>query len=198
MLIAMCGIDGSGKTTQGKLLLNYYNELGIKAAFVKQHTKEYYTNRDMNNYLYNKNYRTEATTKEMAFLSAYDRFKQYNNEIRPRLEDGFIVIVDRYIYSAYAYSMARGLELPWLLRINKIVPNPDVTIYLDVDVNEAQKRIRNREQLSVEEMNKTFQRRARSYYLSEVWGKGNNYFVVDGSGEIVDVHRQILKRLIAK
>lgn len=195
MMIAMCGIDGSGKTTQGKLLYDYYKKMGYKVKFIKQHTEDYYMNNDLKNYLYKEEYRTELVTKRIAVLSANDRVKQYNKTIKSKLDEGHIVIVDRYVYSAYAYSMARGLDLQWLMDINKFVPVPDITICIDVPVIEAQRRIKNRKSLSIEENNKIFLQLVRKNYLSQEWGENKAYFIVNGVGSLLDVHKNILNKV---
>jgi dTMP kinase len=179
MLIALCGIDGAGKTSQVKRLYDYFNENNKKVICCKQHTDEYYASSKLNNFLYKEN-RTIESTVEMAYIASMDRLKQYENVILPNLYVYDVVIVDRYVFSTYAYYIARGMEISDLLKMNSKLPLPDLTFYLDVTSEEAQKRITGRKILTQEEMNINFLKKVRDNYIRQQWGENKSYYIING------------------
>lgn len=193
MLVALCGIDGAGKTTQGKLLYDYYKNQGRNVYLVKQHTPEYYVNKDMNKYLHERSDRTKENLKKLALYSANDRLEQYNSNIQWMLDIGAVVIVDRYVFSSYVYFMARGMDLEWLIQINKELPKPDITICLDVTIEEARRRLSTRNHLTVEEKDFYFLNTIRNYYISQPWGKSEQYFVLNGIGNTEYINKSIIE-----
>ncbi|MEM2129568.1 MAG: dTMP kinase, partial [Candidatus Bathyarchaeia archaeon] len=75
-----------------------------------------------------------------ALLFAADRADHVENEIKPLLSEGKIIVSDRYVYSSLAYQGATGLSLDWIKEINKHVLQPDLSIYIDVSVETLMKR----------------------------------------------------------
>jgi dTMP kinase len=192
MLIALCGIDGAGKTSQAEMLYNYFNENNKKVTCCKQHTDEYYASSKLNNFLYHEN-RTNESVVEMAYIASMDRLKQYQNVILPKLYVYDVVIVDRYVFSTYAYYIARGMEISDLLKMNSKLPFPDITFYLDVTSEEAQKRMAGRKKLTQEEMNINFLRKVRDNYIKQQWGENKNYHIINGMDSPQTVMNNILK-----
>lgn len=191
MLIAICGIDGAGKTTHANMLVKRFKIKGYKAVYMRQHTSDYYTNSKLNKMLFD-SCRETGFLEELAKYSAFDRMKQLNNNIIPQLEAGKIVVLDRYVFSSYSYYKSRGLNLNWLMKINSIML-PDITICLDIPINEARKRINRRKKITVEEKNDSFLQNIRYNYLNQIWGKTPNYCIIDSSKDIEKVHDGICK-----
>lgn len=79
--------------------------------------------------------------KEMAILSSEDRNKQIAKNVIPKFRDGTIVVIDRYVYSYYAYYETRGLELEWLRAVYGDTLLPDLTIYLDASIHTVRDRL---------------------------------------------------------
>ena len=196
MLIAICGIDGSGKTTQIEMLKNYLETSQRKKVIVtKQPTDFYrsykrfrqYVNREEekngNNVLY-----------ELALLSATDKLKHYDEEIFPN-PDHFI-ISDRYVFSAYAYFLARGItDIKWLKEINKHLPLPDVTIYIDVMPQTAYNRIimRDGQYTKKEETDLAMLESVRNNFIVQPWGENPNYHIIYAEKKTkFDVHKDII------
>ena len=67
-----------------------------------------------------------------ALLFAADRIEHINNEVKPALDEGKLVICDRYIYSSLAYQGSAGLSLDWIKTINARALKPDFSIFIDV------------------------------------------------------------------
>jgi thymidylate kinase len=92
--------------------------------------------------------------------------------------------------------MARGLNIAELLAMNKQLPLPDITFYLDVSGEEAVKRMTFRERLTQEEKNLNFLNCVRYNFLEQKWGKNENYFIMDGMDLPGKVSENIIKKLV--
>jgi dTMP kinase len=155
------GLDGSGKSTQARLLaerlqktrkvlLTVEPSQGRIGTFIRQ------------SYLYGEN---RLSSVVEALLFAADRVDHVQNEIVPALETGDVVISDRYVYSSLAYQGAAGLSLEWIEKVNSHALRPDIALFLDVDLGTVMKRLKPRK--SVMENLET-QERVRGYYLDLV------------------------------
>jgi dTMP kinase len=111
-------------------------------------------------------------------------------EIKSWINDGYIVIADRYVPSGLVYGLANGLELEWMLNLEKGLPTPDLIIVVDVSVNIAFNRETSRD---VYERNKPFLTRVRKEYLrlAQIF----NWAVVDGGGVKYEVSNQIWEQV---
>jgi dTMP kinase len=161
IFIVIEGLDGSGKTTQAKFLakklektykviLTAEPSLGKIGSFIREDC------------LYeDKRLPTEAE----ALLFAADRIEHMHNEVKPALEDGKIVICDRYIYSSLAYQGNAGLSLDWIKTINARALQPDFSIFIDVAPEKVIERLQRKK--SVMETLE-IQQRVREVYLKYV------------------------------
>jgi len=136
--ICIEGLDGSGKTTQAKLLAqklrNSHNAVytaepsqGKIGAFIR------------NSYLYGEK-RLSCTIE--ALLFAADRVEHVETEVLPALHQGKLVISDRYLYSSLAYQGAAGLSLEWIEKINEHALRPDLAVFIDVDPKTVMNRLK--------------------------------------------------------
>ena len=126
--VVLDGIDGSGTTTHAKLLKDWL----IHNGYVVMLTQEP-TDREIGKMI-RKNIRTTKTSAELdALLFAADRLDHVENVIKPSLTTKKVVISDRYVESAIAYQTVAGLEMGWVLELNKFIINPDLTIILDIE-----------------------------------------------------------------
>ena len=130
--------------------------------------------------------RTTVDTETLALLFAADRRDHVEQLIQPMLDDGYIVISDRYRLSSYAYQIEGcdgGLE--WLREINKHSITPDLTIIIDVDVgtfHQRRKQSRVTKELPEE---KDFLTKARQNFLDiaeQLQSEGQNITIVNGEG----------------
>jgi dTMP kinase len=127
LFVVLEGIDGSGKTTISKMLVDRLNRLGFKAEYTFEPTDSEIVEVIRGKY---SEYR-DAYIDALTF--ALDRLLHLKRKVIPLLRDGFIVVSDRYMYSSVAYQAASGAPIEWVLLVNKYALKPDVTIYLDVD-----------------------------------------------------------------
>ena len=127
ILIAVEGLDGSGKSTQAKLLLNWIRALGLpvhhtewnSSPFIKAATRE------------GKN---SKRLKPMTFhlIHAADFADRWAQQIEPMLEIGGIVICDRYKFTAMARDGARDVSNDIIEENYSFAPEPDLTIFFDI------------------------------------------------------------------
>ena len=182
-LVAFCGLDGSGKTTQLDLVAQDLRE-HFPVSVVRPVTRAYRDDPTVTAYLDGllppEEMRDAAI--EMIMFAATDGFRQMRTVILPQLQAGAVVLCDRYVYSVYARAIARGLDdLYWLGQLYRYLPEPDLTLYFDVRPEEALRRIRARggtprwEELDMDRMGTV-----RSVFLDQPWGRRDNYRIIDG------------------
>lgn len=159
--IVIEGLDGSGKTTQAKLLT---------AKLSRSHNAVYTAEPShgkigvfiRNRCLYSEK-RLSSTTE--ALLFAADRIEHVENEIKPALANEKLVVCDRYVYSSLAYQGSANLSVDWIAEINKHALKPDLAIFIDVTPEKVLQRLHRRR--SVMENLET-QQKVRNVYLQFV------------------------------
>ena len=104
-------------------------------------------------------------TAAEALLFAADRIEHVENEIKPALAEGKLVICDRYIYSSLAYQGSAGLSLAWIKKINFHALKPDFAIFIDVSPERVLERLQRKK--SVMETLE-IQQKVREVYLKFV------------------------------
>jgi len=130
LFIVLDGIDGSGTSTHSKLLAGFLSLNGLK-TYITQEPSSNEIGKLLRIYL--KDERIPASTD--ALLFAADRVLHYKNEIKKKLEEGYIVISDRYLESSIAYQSSQSDEITieWIENLNLFAGEPDLTIILDID-----------------------------------------------------------------
>jgi dTMP kinase len=163
--IVIEGLDGSGKTTQARIL----------AARLRRSHNALYTQEPSHGkigtfirerILYGEK-RFPITVE--ALLFAADRIEHVQNEVLPALAEGRLVVSDRYIYSSLAYQGSAGLSLEWIETVNQHALKPDLALFIDVYPEAVQARLKSRK--SVMENLET-QQKVREIY-SKFVEKGN-------------------------
>ena len=76
-----------------------------------------------------------------SLLYAADFADRLENQIIPALKAGFIVLLDRYYYTALARDVVRGQDIEWVKNLYEFAPEPDLVFYLDMPVDILLKRI---------------------------------------------------------
>lgn len=136
LLIVMEGTDGSGKSTQIGRLKRWIEDQSYGVLVSEWKTSKFIA--DAINDAKERNL-LNATT--FSLLYAADFADRFENIILPALKAGFVVILDRYIYTAYARDVVRGHDIEWVKNLYEYAPEPDMIFYLDVPVEILLKRI---------------------------------------------------------
>lgn len=184
VFICIEGLDASGKTTQARLLVEELNRRGFEAVYTTEPSRGE-TGRFIRKRVLQREGRVPSVVE--ALLFAVDRIDHVEREIKPALEEGKIVVSDRYLYSSLAYQGAVGLDLNWIREINRLVLVPDLAIYIDVPPETVFERIR-RKRTVMEDLQT--QKKVREVYLGLV--KAGTLVYVDGNRPAVEVSKDIL------
>lgn len=136
LLIVIEGTDGSGKSTQIERLKRWIEDQSYGVMVSEWKTSKFIA--DAINDAKERNL-LNATT--FSLLYAADFADRLENIILPALKAGFVVILDRYVYTAYARDVVRGHNIEWLKNLYDYAPEPDMVFYLDVPVEILLKRI---------------------------------------------------------
>ena len=138
VLVNLEGIDGCGKSTQSKLLLEKLEGEGEKIIILKEPTKRPHGQKlwDM---LHGKR---KATNEEILELFVLDRKQHVEEKIEPALDSGAVVLMDRYYYSSMAYQVAGGIDVEEIREKHEFAPKPDVVLIFDLPVSVALERVK--------------------------------------------------------
>ena len=189
IFIVFEGIDGSGKSTQSKMLKKHLEKKSYK-TFLTQEPSNSAIGKLIKKSINSgkKNISSEA----IALLFAADR-AEHIKKIKRELEKGKSVICDRYYYSSLAYQGASGLSLSWLMEINKFAIKPSIAFYLDIPPEKALERIKKRKTKSYFEK-LSFLSNVRKIY-KQLCREHEELFEIDASKGREEVHREIVKIL---
>lgn len=144
LFIAFEGIDGSGKSTQVKLLAEFLTHKGHKVYTTYEPTDSRIgvMIRDIFNH------RMEGDQRVIAALFAADRLNHLLNSqdgILKKLKEGYTVITDRYYFSSYAYHSVHNIDMEWVIQANALSADllrPDLNIYIDISPEVSMERLK--------------------------------------------------------
>ena len=136
LLIVIEGTDGSGKSTQVNMLSEY-----IKDKCYGCTVSEWKTSRLISGVINEAKEKNLLNTTTFSLLYAADYTDRLENEIIPALKAGFVVLMDRYIYTAYVRDSVRGHDIKWVKNLYSFAPQPDLVFYLNVPPQTLIKRI---------------------------------------------------------
>ena len=136
ILVVVEGTDFAGKSTQIDLLKKYLECQAFGVVVSEWKSSELIASviddaKDRN--LFNAN--------TFSLMYAADFAYRMENQVIPSLEAGFVVLMDRYTYTAYARDVVRGVKPAWVRKLYDYAPVPDLTFYLDLPVKSLMKRI---------------------------------------------------------
>ena len=138
VLVNLEGIDGCGKSTQSKLLLEKLEEEGEKVIILKEPTKRPHGQK-LWDVLHGKR---KASNEEILELFVLDRKQHVEEKIQPALDDGTVILMDRYYYSSMAYQVAGGIDVEEIREKHVFAPRPDVVLIFDLPVSVALERVK--------------------------------------------------------
>lgn len=136
LLVVIEGTDGSGKSTQLELLKKSLQDQSYGVM-----VSEWKTSRLIANVIDDAKDRNLLNATTYSLLYAADFADRLENQIIPALKSGFIVLLDRYFYTALARDVVRGQDIDWVKNLYDYAPEPDLIFYLDMPVDVLLKRI---------------------------------------------------------
>jgi len=128
-LIVVEGIDGSGKSTQLSLVYRWLQSRGYK-VFYTEWNSSILVRRSMRR----GKKKDLLTPTTFSLLHAVDFADRLTYKIIPPLKAGMVVLADRYIYTAFARDVARGVHPDWVRAVYSFAPRPDLTLYFRVPI----------------------------------------------------------------
>lgn len=201
-LIIVEGVDGSGKSTQIKLLEKWLKHLGMPVFLTEWNSSE--TMKEITSKGKKKGLLTPTT---FSLLHATDFADRYERHIFPLLRAGYVVLADRYVYTAFARDVVRGCHPRWVRNMYDFAVKPDISFYFKVPVDVAFNRIvKGRPKLKYYEAGmdlnlsndpyesyRIFQGRVVEQYESMIGPE--NFAVVDGTVDIEE-QQQAVRRTV--
>lgn len=136
LLICVEGIDGSGKSTQLELLYSWLKSKNLDVILTQWNSSELIANTTKK--AKKKNLLSGRT---FSLLHAVDFADRLERTIKPALKAGFIVLADRYFYTALARDVARNVEPDWVRKMYSFAIQPDLTFYFDISPKDSLERI---------------------------------------------------------
>jgi len=181
------GVDGAGLTTQAELLEKYLRGKKYEVILTKEPTNNLIGG--LIRAALRKEWSTSNRTLQLLFSA--DRAHHLEREILPALENGKIVISDRYFISTIAYGMVE-LEKEWLKALNSQFLLPDIIFIIDVPVEVSIERIKaSRFGFELFEEKKKLEI-IRNNFL-ELSKEYENCLVINGNRSIEEIHQEIVK-----
>jgi len=189
--IVVEGLDGSGKSAQINLVIDFLKEQGKEVIETKEPTTESDSGRKIKQAL-----KKEIIVEpfELQKLYVQDRRKHLENKVIPALNEGKFIVSSRYAFSTFAYGYSTGLNVDELVEMNKEFLLPDLTIIVDVSPESCVKRIEGRG-----EEKELFEELEKLTKVNEIYKKipqmFENVIIVNGEKQILEVFEEIKKEI---
>lgn len=194
LLVVIEGTDGSGKSTQLQLL-----KKSIQAKSYGVMVSEWKTSRLIANVIDDAKDRNLLNATTYSLLYAADFADRLENKIIPALKSGFIVLLDRYYYTALARDVVRGQDIEWVKNLYDYAPEPDLIFYLDMPVDVLLKRIIGTTGLNYYESGRDVGFSTDFYKSFEIYQNkcleqyekmksGYNFISIDGTKSVNEIH----------
>lgn len=203
-MIALEGIDGSGKSTQIHLLKRWLELQGVKVFLCEWDASELV--RNITSKIKNRELLTPTT---FSLLHATDFADRYDRQVLPLLRAGYLVLWDRYFYTAFARDVVRGCPLPWVRDLYRFAAPADLTFFFKAPLELCLSRIRSdrlepkyfeagmdlRLSTDPRESFRLFQARLIEQYL---WMSAEFGFRVVDATQPIEAQQQLVRRLVEK
>jgi len=197
-LLVFEGLDGSGKSTQAALLGKWLQSQGYRVFFTEWNSSEL-----VSNVIRRGKKKGLLTPTTFSLLHAVDFADRFERTILPPLRAGYLVVCDRYAYTAFVRDAARGCDPDWVRTIYSFAPRPDRVFYFRVPVSTTLKRkIASRLKINyyeagmdmgladdVEESYQKFQTRLKREY--ERIARSDRFTVVDATRRVEEIQASL-------
>ncbi len=197
LLIVVEGTDGAGKSTQVKMLDKFVQNQGFGCMI-----SEWKTSRLISEVINNAKERNLLNATTYSLLYAADYADRLENVIIPALKAGFVVILDRYTYTAYVRDSVRGHDINWVKNLYDYAPKPDLVFYLKMPVDKLLKRMIGADGLDYFESGRDIGLSSDIYNSFEIYQtkclaeyekleKEYNFITLDGTLPKEEIHKSI-------
>ena len=193
VFITFEGADGCGKTTQIELLKKYLDEKNIKNIQTREPGA---TELGVELRKILLHYEKPVSDVAETFLYLADRAQHTEFEIKPMLDDGYIILCDRFIDSTVSYQgYARKQDISQINKLNEIATKglkPDLTIVFDIESTIAQKRLQG-EKDRLEKEGLEFHKALRFGYLELAKKEPDRIKVINADDTIENIHKKVIE-----
>ena len=195
LFITFEGVDGCGKTTQIKLLKEYYENIG-KTVLLTREPGARGLGEKLREILLN--YDGDVSPNCESFLFLADRAQHIDTIIKPAINRGEIVLCDRHTDSTVAYQgYGRGLDINRIKMLNDIATDglkPDLTFVFDVDIETSMLRV-GKTKDGMESAGIEFFQKVRQGYIAISKEEPQRVKLLNGTDSVENIHHEILKYL---
>tara|TARA_B110000014_G_C19961299_1_gene497526 strand:- start:45 stop:677 length:633 start_codon:yes stop_codon:yes gene_type:complete len=190
------GIDGCGKSTQARLLLDHMNTSGVETILVREPGGTNISESIREILLHSSSSQMGDRTESLLMTASRAQLTQ--EFIIPNMDQGKFVIADRYSDSTLAYQGGgRNLDIEWLIELNNYATFtllPDITFFVDIRPEEALRR-QDSDKDRIEGEGIEFQTRVRKTYQILAERFNDRYVIIDGYAEKGDIHQKVLNEM---
>ena len=195
------GCEGSGKSTQVAMFREYLEKNGIDYVFTREPGGTEIAEKIRGIILDVKN--AEMTDECEALLYSAARAQHIKEKIIPALNEGKLVLCDRYIDSSYAYqAYARGLGIDFIKKINSYAVDncmPDYTVFLNISSTDAFLRKGGQDKDDrLEQVGLEFHKKVFNGYKKVIEAEPDRFLIIDCMGSKYNTHNNIVKALKEK
>ncbi|MEW6570562.1 MAG: dTMP kinase [Nitrospirota bacterium] len=195
LFISFEGIEGSGKSTQAKLLYKYLRRGGFEAILTEEPGGTEIGRKIREILLCPENKGMVSKTELLLYYAS--RAQHLEEIILPSVERSAVVITDRFTDSTIVYQgYGRGVNLNVILSIDRLITSalrPDLTLLLDLDVETGLKRnrrLRKSDRLELEDIE--FHKKVKEGYLELARQEPQRIKLIDASRDIKKIHKEII------
>lgn len=186
ILIVFEGTDGTGKSTQIRLLSQYLQDQGYPVIVTREPTEGVYGRKIRSLF----SQRNTCSREEELELFLADRREHVQQLLLPALSQGKIILCDRYFLSTAAYQGVRGFDPETILRMNRFAPDPDLALLFQVPLDTGLRRITSGRG---EELN-DFEQKDNLHQVAAIFASLKRSYIqpIDASGSIEEVHQKVI------
>lgn len=185
VLIVFEGIDGAGKSTQAEILLKKLQEQDYSVVYFREPSDSKWGQEIKEK----AQFADSITPQEELELFQKDREENVKKNLRPSLERGEVIILDRYYFSTIAYQGAKGLDPESIRKMNEaFAVKPDMVFILDVEPGRGLERIADRRQKDMLFEREEYLVKVRQIFKSL---QGENIYHIDATQSVEHTAEQI-------
>ena len=182
-IIVLEGIDKAGKGTQCKMLQNNIKKAGFSCKTLDFPDYSTPIGKEIRLFL---DGRRSFSSEVQHMLLSVNRWEK-KEEIEQLLYSGTIIIMDRYYQSNFAYGLSNGLDLDWLINLDRGLPTEDIVIILEIDPQTSFKRITHNRDLFEKDLKFLSNVKENYRKLSQIY----NWKIVNGEENEEKIHMRI-------